>query len=436
VRDSRTKTKTPPVGGLSGLDRWQEVFDTLSRNKLRTFLTALGVFWGVFMLVIMLGFGRGLETGVTGNLGPWAKNIMAVWPKPTTIPHAGHTRGRVVRLTMDDVDVLERQVPGILAIAPRLKPDSSTNTVVSRGVYTEPFEVGGDVQASILLSPLDITAGRFLNDRDVDNRRKVAVIGANVRETLFQSREDPIGAEIRIGSIPFTVIGTYESKDEGERADRANSRVLIPISTLAHMMGWGNRIRYMALLLDKDYSSAETEKQVKAVLKRHHKVRSDDPGGFGSFNRAKMFQRFTVLFSGIATLSWIVGILTLLAGAMGVSNILMISINERTKEIGIRKALGATPRSVLAQIIQEAVVLTGLAGMLGLVAGVGTLALSTSLVESSSSSDGVQFFAAPNLDLTIALLATLILTVVGGLAGLAPARAALAINPVEALAHE
>lgn len=421
---------------MRALDRWNEVFETLRRNRLRTFLTSCGVFWGVFMLIVMLGFGRGLERGVMGSLGRFARNAIYVWSGTTTKPYKGHGPNRQIRLMGSDGALLAERVPGVLAVAPRTHGGWGATSPVSRRERSDTFTVSGDVPEFLQIEGLVVDKGRFLNPLDLSEFRKVAVIGQRVFETLFTPDEDPIGQQIRIQGATFDVVGTFHSESSGERADFMNGRIYLPRSTFNRMNGRGDEVHYFTILLDEGVSSSEVEAQAAQLLKRRHQVDPDDPGGIESYNSEKDFRRLSNLFLGIATLSWIVGVMTLLAGALGVSNILMISINERTREFGIRKAIGATPRSIIAQVVEEAVVLTGLAGGLGLSAGVGVLALSQKIFESMPKTRGPQFFAPPDLDLPKALVAVAILTLVGALAGLAPARTAVAIKPVEALAHE
>jgi putative ABC transport system permease protein len=417
-------------------DRWHEVFETLRRNKVRTFLTALGVFWGVFMLVIMLGFGRGLEKGVMGNLGRWATNAVHLWGDETEMPYKGHKRDRRVRFLADDGHMLSQRIPGVLAVIPQAGRGWGGQSEVTRGEKSDMFAVSGEVPDFMRVESVYIDRGRFLNPNDLVDHRKIAVIGRRVREALFTPDENPIGQAIRVKGVPFTVVGEFHSEAPGEQADWAEGRVLVPLTTYARMNGTAGRVQRFTLLIDDEHSSKQIEETAKTILKRRHDIHPDDPGGVDSFNSEEAFRRLRNLFLGISSLSWIVGVLTLLAGAIGVSNILMISITERTREFGIRKAIGARPGTIMAQIIQEAVVLTGLSGALGLVAGVGVLAIANTVFQTMPQGKGPQFFAPPDLDLGKALLATGLLVVAGALAGIAPARNALAIRPVEALAHE
>jgi putative ABC transport system permease protein len=418
-------------------DHWQEVFQTLRRNRLRTVLTACGVFWGVFMLMVMLGFGRGLENAVTKDFANWAPNVIFIWGQRTSKPHAGQQPGREVILTEEDVEYLAGRVEGIEMVVPRNQVGGRFGgSQVSRKDKAESFGVSGEIPEYVRLENLELVRGRFLDPPDLGERRKVAVIGDHVREVLFEAGEDPLGQEIRIGSVAYTVIGVYKLPVTGGRADWINGRVFIPRTTFARSFGTGNRIGALAVLVGQRRSSAEVEQEVRAALKARHRVHPDDEQALGGFNREKEFRKISNLFTGIAGLTWVVGVLTLLAGAIGVSNIMMIAVAERTREIGIRKAIGATPVSIMVQIVKEAVVLTALSGYAGLVAGVAVLEIAARVVAAMPKGGGPSFFSSPEIDLGKAVVAAVVLTVSGALAGLAPARSAVAVRPVEALAHE
>jgi putative ABC transport system permease protein len=419
------------------LDHWHEVFQSLRRNPLRTFLTACGVFWGVFMLVAMLGFGRGLETAVFANFGNWAPNAVFIWGDGTTIAYGGRQLGREIRFTPEDVEALER-LDGVELVLPRNSLGGwRGGNVVTRKDKSESFGVSGETPDFLRLENLEIRQGRFLNPLDMAEHRKVAVIGSRVRDVLFDEGENPIGESIRVGNSSFVVAGVYHSPSaSGGRTDWVNGRIFVARTTFSRAFATGNHVGHLSVLVSPSHPSSEVEEACVALLKARHQVHPDDPEGVDSWNRQKSFDKVNTLFIGISGLTWIVGILTLLAGAIGVSNIMMIAVAERTKEIGIRKAVGATPFSIIFQIVQESTVLTGLAGYLGLVAGVGALEIVAHIVDALPRERGPQFFTRPDLDLTKALVAAAVLTIAGGLAGLAPARSAVAIRPVEALAHE
>lgn len=417
------------------VDHWQEVFQTLRRNRLRTILTACGVFWGVCMLVIMLGFGSGFERAVTGDFASFAPNTVMFSGERTSKPFAGHQPGREIQLTLDDGEYVQEHVEGVKLVLPRSGRGGRPRTITHKS-KSEVIPVSGELPDYLQVDYLEISKGRFINPTDIAEKRKVAVIGVRVQELLFDKGEDPIGQEIQIDNYRFTVVGVYRFPGAGGRADWFNGRALLPRTTVASLFMVGNRTSSLAVLVKPEYSAAEVEKDIRALLSVRHHVDPTDPRAFESFNREKEVKKISSLFLGISTLTWIVGVLTLLAGAIGVSNIMMIAVAERTKEIGIRKAIGATPASIMVQIVTEAVVLTAMAGYLGLVAGVGILEIAGHIVDSMPKGKGPSFFSRPEIELGKAIIAAAILTVAGALAGLAPARSAVSVRPVEALAHE
>jgi putative ABC transport system permease protein len=343
-----------------------------------------------------------------------------------------------VPLTEEDAEYLAARVSGIELVVPRnmIGGRFGGANQVTRKDKTESFSLSGEMPEYMRLENLNLTRGRFLDPMDVAERRKVVVIGDRVREAMFSANEDPIGENVRIGRVDYLVVGVYRSPVTGGRGDWVNGRMFVPRTTFARTYGTANRIQNMAILVRSDRSSAEVEQEVRAALKARHRVHPDDQQALGSFNREKESRKISNLFLGISGLTWIVGVLTLLAGAIGVSNIMMIAVAERTREIGIRKAIGATPLTIMVQIVKEAVVLTALAGYLGLVSGVGALEIVGQIVDRMPKGQGPSFFSRPEIDLGKAVIAALVLTVAGALAGLAPARSAVAVRPVEALAHE
>jgi putative ABC transport system permease protein len=422
---------------MVGGDHWQEVFQALRRNRLRTFLTACGVYWGVFMLVVMLGFGRGLEKGATRSFGSWALNTVGISPETTSRAYAGRGPGRRMQLTMDDAEAVASQVGGVLKVFPRTGQGGRFGgQLVARNGKMESFQVIGETGDYLQVEDLIIERGRFLDLLDERDMTKVVVIGARVRDVLFAPTENPIGAAVTVNGTQMTVVGVHRTPMAGRRAEWVNGRIFMPRATLARMYGELRRVSQMAVLVAPGHDATVVEEAVKTLLRRRHAVHPEDTSAFESWNRAKEFAKVQKLFRGIAGLTWIVGVLTLLAGAIGVSNIMMIAVAERTREFGIRKAIGATPLSIVVQVVTEASVLTGLAGYLGLVGGVAVCEIAGRIMDAMPAGGGPSFFGAPEVDLTRALVAAVILTTAGALAGLAPARAAVGVRPVEALAHE
>lgn len=426
------------------LDKWQEILSTLRRNALRTFLTAVGVFWGVLMLVVMVAFGGGLERGVHKDMAGLATKAIYVWADSTSIAHLGLPPGRYVPLTRADAIALEASFAEIEAVAPRVTLNGRNGAdVVTRGDRSSPFNVSGDVPALMLIQPEIMTSGRFLDAIDMERRRKVAVIGARVAEVLFPPGMDPVGESIRIKGTDFLVVGVFKSPASGERADRLLSTIHVPISTFHQVLNPNNQVNNLAVLVRRDADTGEVEGRIKRFLLQRHRASPEDKEAIGTWNADKEFRKIDNLFVGIGALIWFVGTVTLLAGIIGVSNIMMISVRERTKEIGIKRAIGATPWTILSQILKEAIVLTALAGFTGLCAGVGLLELVTFLMQAPAATGGgakppggPSMFDAPHADFAVGLAATAVVVVGGAIAGLFPAIAAIRVRPVIALRDE
>ncbi len=409
------------------IDKWQEIFTTIRKNKLRTFITMLGVAWGIFMLVILLGAGKGFENGVTKQFDI-AKNAVFIWSQRTSIEYKGFKPGRYVRFTNDDVQAIRNEVPEIGVVAPRNQLSGAFT--VNRSTKSSAFTVYGEYPDYTRVRPTIITSGRFINDLDIRDRRKVCVIGTRVREVLFQPTEEPIGEYIRIKGVSFKVVGIFKGKGNGDDAQEEAETIFLPSTTLQYTFNQVNTVDYFALAPKDGVPASIIETKVKQVLAKRHYVHPDDLKAFGSANVEEEYQRVQGLFLIIGAFSWFVGLLTIVAGVVGVSNIMLIVVAERTKEIGVRKALGATPASIIGLILQETIFITALAGYIGLLAGVGLLELINSF--------GVEgdFFSNPEVDLNAAITATLTLVISGALAGLIPARRAAKVNPVIALSAE
>jgi len=413
------------------LDSWQEVFSTLHKNVLRTSMTAWGVFWGTFMLVAMLGFGNGLEAGVNRNMLGFVANNVYAWGQQTTRAFAGLAPGRRVRLEAADADAL-RQLPGVVAVAPSVElggwRDGNNVTYQEK---TGNFGVRGEAPDLARVSVDRPYHGRFINELDMQLRRKVAVIGDGVRHTLFGDQVDPIGEYVNVRNIHFQVVGVIHSEQPGDEGDRQNSSIFIPLATFEAAFNTGGRVGAMAVRLAPSVDSEHMERSIRDTLAARHRVHPEDPNAVGAFNLSKRHQRAQTMFRGIRAFVWFVCVATLLAGALGVSNIMLISVKERTREFGIRKALGATPGSIIRLVLAEATVLTLLAGYLGVIAGVLGLELTARWVGTGGGPLG-----APSIDLGVALVATVVIALCGMLAGVAPARHAARIHPVVALRAE
>ena len=409
-------------------DKWQEIFNTIQRHKLRTLLTAFGVFWGIFMLVLLLGAGQGIENAVLEDFGNLARNSVFVWGRRTQLPYKGLNPGRSIRLTTDDVAAVRERIPEIEHTAADIYlGDAPVSFHDRNGAFT----VRGRTPGAIHIEPL-IVEGRFVSPLDISAKRKVAVIGQQVKNLLF-GQADPFGKYINIRGVFFQVIGIFNVRrpdDDGSDLEQ----IYIPLTTLQQAFNRGNSIGFFAVSIREDVPADSVEEQIKILLKQRHSVAPEDNRAIGSWNSGKEFVQLQSLFQGIRIFIWIVGAGTIVAGIVGVSNIMMIIVKERTREIGIRKALGATPLSIVSLILQESIFITGISGYMGLTASVGFIELSSYLMNRFQLQS--DYFSNPEINFTAAITASIILVVTGSLAGYIPARTAAKINPIEALRSE
>ncbi len=414
------------------LDKWQEILATMQKNKLRTFLTALSVFWGIFMLIFMQGAGKGLENGVMQGFGNHATNACYVWGQKTTMPYDGMKAGRWIGFTSDDMIAIEQEVKGIKYLAPQLRRNGMIMTFNNKSAS---FELKGDVPEYQHINPMSIPEGRFINEKDIDKKRKVCVLGKRAKEVLFDGvQESALGKYINISGIYFQVVGIAKSFREGDDAQEDEETVYIPASTMQGTFVKGNRVNYFSFLAEDNVKVSQAEDQVKAVLQKRHKIDPEDKTAIGSANLEREFGQMQGLFAGISGLMWFVGICTIAAGVIGVSNIMLIVVKERTKEIGLRKALGATPFSIISLIVQESIFITTMSGYFGLLLGVAVIeGLRQLLIMANMKGE---MFANPQVDISVAIGATIFLIIAGAFAGLMPASKAAAISPVEALRDE
>ena len=412
-------------------DNWQEIFATIRKNKLRTFLTMLGVFWGIFMLVIMLGAGNGLRNGIMKDFGGTATNSFYIWAQTTTKAYQGMKPGRNFTYNLADYEAL-KQIPELDVISPlnQVGGFEGANNVV-RGLKTVAAEIQANFPKSVEIEQVKIKEGRFLNENDVKEKRKVCVIGPRIAETLYKKGEPIIGTYIRVNGVYFKVIGITMVSATGNDGRQQAQRINMPFSTFQNTYNFGDVIGWFAIKSKENISAAVSEKKVIAILKERHKIAPDDLKAIGHFNLEEEYNKLKGLFIGIQTLIWIVGIGTLLAGVIGISNIMLIVVKERTKEIGVKRALGAVPYQIISQIVIESVFLTSFAGYFGLIAGILLLEALNSVIGNSG-----DMFLNPTVDLKVALIALSVLIVSGAIAGLIPASKAVAIKPVEALRGE
>ncbi|MBN2612529.1 MAG: ABC transporter permease [Bacteroidales bacterium] len=414
-------------------DRWQEIYSTLKSNKLRTFMTAFGVFWGIFMLIVMMGSGNGLSNAIFDGFQDFATNSAFIWTRTTSMPYKGLPRGRRWLFDNDDMKALKDNIPEIDLLAPRVQPwsgDGGNNVV--RGIKTASYTIYGDYPDFFRIDPVDMIAGREINDIDIAENRKVAVIGNRVRDEMFKPGEDPIGEYLRIKGVYFQVVGVFEPKNKNMNfGGEKDQTIILPFTSLQIAYNLGDQVHYFAVTAKKGHSVAKLEESCKQLIAERNKIHPDDKQAFGGFNLDTEFRKMSGLFTGIRILIWIVGTGTLLAGVIGVSNIMLIVIKERTKEIGIQRSIGATPWRIINQIISESVVLTAVSGMFGMAIGVFLLELINRQIQNSSSE--AEMFKNPGVDFNVGVTALIILIIAGIFAGFIPAYKAVKVKPVEAL---
>ncbi len=413
-------------------DKWIEVFQVLGKNPFRTAATAFGVMWGIMMLIIMMGSGRGLENGVKSGFNV-VTNSMALWTQTTTKPYAGFKQGRQFEMRSSDVQYLLANVPEIEILSPRnaLGGYRGSNNV-TRGIKTGVFSIFGDTPDFIRIQPRPIEVGRFLNWGDLENNRKVCVIGTRVYRELYDKGEEAIGSYIKIQGVNFMVVGVYKTTLSGEAAEEETKNIFVPFTTFQKAFNFGDVVGWMSIVSKENVPVSVMEEKIVEKLKVRHKIHPEDQRAFGHWNAEKSFNEMNSVFIGIRVLSWFVGVLTLLAGIIGVSNIMLVIIKERTKEIGVRKALGATPYNIVSQIMLESLFLSAIAGFVGVILGVWLLEGINAMLAGSETGN----FKNPGVDFSIVFSALLILIVSGAFAGLMPAIRAVRISPVEALRDE
>ena len=398
---------------------------------MRTFLTSLGVGWGIFMLVIMLGAGNGLKNGVLHGFKGTATNCFFMWAQKTTKACKGMKPGR--SFTFNNADVLAlSELKEVEIASPQIQLGGHRGSnSVQRGLKADNFEIVGVYPSINLIQPIKIVSGRFVNENDIREKRKVCIIGSRVKDVLFTTNEDPLGGYIRVSGVYFQVIGISAPTANGNEAERQSKKIQLPFTTCQSAFNFGDVVGWFAILSKKNVPASLTEEKAIALMQERHKIASDDLLAIGHWNMEEAYTKMLGLFTGINVLTWFVGIGTLIAGVIGISNIMLIVVNERTREIGVKRALGATPSDISQQIVLESVFLTMAAGYLGLVFGILLLEAINKMM-----GQGAEMFRNPTVDLNVALLSLSVLVISGALAGLIPARKAVAILPIEALRAE
>ncbi|MDI1257491.1 MAG: ABC transporter permease [Flavobacterium sp.] len=416
-------------------DKWNEILQALSANMFRSILTGFGVGWGMFILVLLLAAGKGLENGVKRGFEGTATNTMFMWTQNTSKAYKGFPKNRDYNFKNDDVNALKENFPDLQYVSPRnqLGGYEGANNIV-RGTKTAAFTVYGDYPEIVYQESMTITKGRFINYGDINQKRKVVVVGQGVINELYKKGEEPIGTYIKINGVNFMVVGIYNAKSNDGNAEEAQKKVFIPFTAFQQAFNYGEVVGWMTITAKDGTSITDLKESIFAFMRERHDISPDDDRAIGNFDLFKEFSKVTGLFLILKFIAYFVGILVLLSGVIGISNIMLIVVKERTKEIGIRRALGATPRAIRSQVLTESIFLTIIAGMLGIAIATGFIASINAALDSMPSED--MMFANPSVDLTVVLIALMILIFSGLLAGFIPAQIAIKVKPVDALRTE
>ncbi len=412
---------------------WQEIFGSIGKNKTRTIITVIGVLWGIFIYIALAGASKGLDNGFERNFETVAKNSLFAWSQRTSIPYAGYKIGRSISLKVGDAEALRNNVPDIQYIAPVNTKGvfGGEGAQVVNNLKSNNYPIYGYFPEIAKMATQKIfDNGRFINEEDMSQQRKVVVIGERTQQELFEKDEDPIGQYIRIDGVYFKVIGV--AKFSQTTPFGTDGDIIMPYATFRKLYNTADNAQYFTIAAYDDADVIQVEKDVKRTLKRIHQIHPDDERAIGSFNLGEAFARITGFAKGITFLSLIVGLATILAGVIGIGNILLISVKERTKELGIRRALGATPAEVRSLIILESVFLTLIAGIIGIILGAGVLNLINNMTKDNSDFP----YTNPTVPIPLVIGALLIMVVLGTLIGLIPAQRAVSIKPIDALREE
>jgi len=408
---------------LFDIDTWQELKESLTKNKLRTVITMIGVWWGILLLIGLLGSAKGIENKFSVQFGDYATNSVFIWGQSTSMAFKGYQEGRFPRLKFSHLEKIKNQVRGIKFLLPRNARDAQ----VVRGVQYASFTMSGDFPLLDQIQKKNLIAGRFINQSDINETKKVAVISDDVFKQLFDADEEAIGDFIKINEISYKVVGVFEQGDFD-----FGGQLHIPFTTFQKVYNQGDNIGWITVTGEDGFDIRQLEKDVKLVLKNLNYVHPEDNRAFGSFNLGELFERFEGFLMGMQFLTWFVGIATLIAGVFAIGNILLITVKERTKEIGIRRAIGATPFEIKRQIVIESIFLTIIAGIFGIISG-GWILIAMDYAYGSGP-DSVLINA--SVPIIVVFIAVIILVVFGTLIGLIPANRATSIKPIDALREE
>lgn len=414
-------------------DRWIEIWVTITRNKTRSLLTCFGVFWGILMLVILLGSGTGLKNAMFKNVDGFATNSLFFFTDRTSESYRGFNKGRYWNMRNRDVEAIQKEIKGIDAISPVIWGNRSDKNIVY-GQVSGTYNVKGVYPAYFKIERQDLHFGRLLNEIDMQERRKVCLIGSRICEELFKN-QDPCGKYVRVNGLYYQVVGVVKQIASGVNiGGRAESSVFLPFSTMQQTLNQGDILHFLCVSALPGYSIPQMIDEIEGLLKSQNEISPTDPQAIGVLNIAAQFSMFESLFSGIDILVWLVGLGTLLAGIIGISNIMMVTVKERTREIGVRRAIGAKPWNIISQIMSESLVLTALAGLLGLSGGVFLLDVVDRLL-AAQPPDKITILN-PGVNISTAVSATVILLICGLLAGLIPAWRAMQIKAIDAIRDE
>ena len=408
-------------------DTWIEIYNALDKNKARTLLTMIGVAWGMLLFVFLLGLVNGLRSGFDRDLKGTSTNSLFGWAQQTSIPYAGFGRGRTFKMKINDIEAIKKEFPEVKIIVPRNRKSSN----VIHGTQYKSYNIFGDYPEQNEMFVKKIIHGRFITPEDMRNESKVVVIGDGVVEDLYRKGETVIGRNVRINNVAFTVVGIYEGQENGFEGSRA---IMAPFTTFQKLYNEGQDVGFVIINIEDESNIKEAEENIKNFLKTRHNVSPDDTQAFGSFNLGELFGKIFNFMKGLEFLTVVVGILTLFAGVIAVSSILLITVKERTKEFGIRRALGAKPNQIIGQILLESSVITFFSGIIGVVVGTLILMGVNNFVENSEDSN-IPIVNA-SLDVYILLGAFLLVLVMAVIAGFIPAMRAIAIKPIDALREE
>lgn len=415
-------------------DRWKEILEVLTSNWFRTLLTAFGVFWGILILIILLAAGKGLENGIKSDFGDIATNTMFMWTRNTTKPYKGLPKGRRFSFKLEDVESIRDNFPNLRFISPRnqLGGFGGANNVI-RGLNAGAYNVYGDYPEIINQDPMSITSGRFINHSDINEKRKIAIIGEGVKTGLYKKDEKVIGSYIQIQGVSFLVVGTYKKKNNDGDGEEGQKEIYVPFTSFSQAFNRADDVGWMAITANDGSSISELKEGIVALVKEKRRIHPKDKRAVGNFDLYEQYNRVESLFGAMRFIAYFVGILVLISGIIGVSNIMLIVVKERTKEIGIRRALGENPWSIKLQILMESVFLTITSGMAGITVGALFIYAINKVLEMNGP---VDMFLNPSVSLGVVLSALLILVFSGLLAGFIPAQSAIKTRPIDAIRTE